>query len=334
MRLELPFSRCAPIGLDIGGCSIKAVQCRRAGRAFVPFTSARFARINNGVPIDANELTTIAAVLKRRGFVGREVVVSAWADKLKSAPLELPAKGQNVPIDRLARAEFSRLHKVDLESSEFSYWETPTAIRQGRATSLVSVAYAHADADQQTALYESAGLRISAIDTHGSSLVRACSAFVEPKRASAILDIGWTGAVLVLIRGSAVAYERRIPDLALSKIHEDLEEEMELSFQEALTALFDSSGERPPAVTELLGDYFNLIAQELTKTFSYARHQYPESPVERVILAGGGADFPDAAKQLEAHCGVETVRVAWSGANKAVEAPAMASAFGLSQFAD
>jgi Tfp pilus assembly PilM family ATPase len=333
MRFPLLFSKFGPIGLDVGGRSIKAVQCQKSGRKPMPILCARFSRINIGKPIDASELSTVAGVLRRQGFVGRDVVIAASAEKLKSAPLELPAKGPNVPIDRLARAEFSRLHKSDLDGSEFAYWETPTAVRVGRATSLMSIAYPHADAEQQIELYESAGLHVHAIDTHGSSLARACAAFIEPQKVSAILEIGWMGAVLVLIRNGVVAYERRIADLALSKIHEDLEEECELSFEEALAALFGAGTDRAATVTELLGDYFHLFGQELTKTFSYARHQYPESPVQRVILAGGGGELPDAAKQIETLCGVETVRVDWSGATQAIGLPAMTSAFGLSQFA-
>ena len=329
MKLTSPFSRYGPIGLDIGSCSVKAVQCR----GNVPVACARFARIQAEKPVDAAELTNVAGVLRRQGFVGRDVAIVALADKLKSAPLELPAKGANVPIDRLARAEFCRLHKIDLEGSEFACWETPTALRSGKATSLISVAYPHLDAEQQIALYESAGLRVQAIDTHGSSLTRACTPFIDPAKASAILEMGWSSAVLVLVRNGRVAYERRIVDLALSKVHQDLERAMELSFEESLAALFDATPQRSPAVTELLADYFNLTSQELSKTIAYARHQYPESLVERIILTGGGAELPYVADQLGAICGIEAVRAAWSGASHAIGLSVVASAFGLSRFA-
>jgi type IV pilus assembly protein PilM len=333
MRLINPFSKCSPIGLDIGACSVKAVQAQRPGRGSAPVACVRFARINKGKPIDTAELANIAAVLRRKGFSGHDIVIVAPADKLKTGPLELPAKGPNVPMDLLARAEFSRLHKADLESSEFAYWETPTAIRAGKTTSLMAVAYPHTDAEQQIALYESAGLYVAAIDTHGSSLVRACEQQLDEGKASAILEIGWGGAVLVLVRNRVVAYERRIADLALSKIHEDLEEEMELSFEEAIEALFDASDRRLPAVTEILSDYFNQLAEQLTKTFSYMRHQYPEAPVERVILAGGGAELPHVATQLEAICGIETRVAEFNAGHGTVGTPGLTSAFGLSRFA-
>jgi Tfp pilus assembly PilM family ATPase len=331
--MTIPLSRPAPIGLDIGNCSIKAVQSRRSKGVFTPIAMARFPRLHSGKPVDVSELTTIAGVLRRQGFAGCEIVVSASADKLKSSPLELPSKGPNVPIDRLARAEFSRLHKIDLALSEFSSWEIPSAVRAGKATSLMAVAYPHSDAEQQIGVFEAAEFRVRVIDVHGSSLVRACSSLVSSGRASAILEIGWTGAVLVLVRDRVVAYERRIADLALSRVHADLEGKLRLSFDESLTAVFESAVERPAAVTELLGDYYTLVGRELSKTLSYTRQQHPESPVEQVILAGGGADLPHIAAQLETLCGVQTTRIEWPGCELVSGHSALASAYGLSQLA-
>ena len=333
MKFIPMLSRFAPIGLDIGSCSIKAVQCRRVGGVLWPVAQARFARTDCGSSVEEAELEVIAGVLRRQGFVGRDFVIAASHEKLKIAPLELPAKGPKVPIHRLARAEFSRLHKCDLAESEFAYWETPASARAGKATHLMALAYPHVDSNQQIGMFESAGLRIRAIDTHGSSLARACLDLVEPGKASAILEVGWSSAVLVMIRNGVVAYERRIVDLALSKVHAELERSAELPFDESLGALFDPAAQRLPVVTDVLGSYFNAIAQELTKTIAYARHQYPESMVEQIFLVGGGADLTSIDDQIQSICGVETKRVQWSASAHGVVAPAMASALGLSKFA-
>lgn len=314
MRL---FSRRSTIGLDIGGHNVKAVQSvqTRGGRKLTACT--RFARARADAPISSGELAEVMAVLHRQGFSGNRVTIAA-GEKLMSGTLELPPRRAEMPIEQIAKAEFARIHKCDLSAAEFSWWELPAPARAAKTTHIMAVALSHAEAQQQLECFDSAGVNVCAIDTAASALSRTCLAMCGTARAFAVLDLGWRGAMLVLVRDGVVAYERQILSGGLAKLQAVLARQLgvdeaaveQLVQQAGISGTVpDELGELASSARPLIAAHLDQIVEEIRKTCSYAQHQHPEAPLELLYLAGGGALMPGIVEHFAAAIGI-VVRLA------------------------
>lgn len=315
--MALSLSRFSAIGLDVGSRWVKAAQLARSGEPVRLVACAAFPRMAADTPLVSDELRKIASILRRQGFVGRDIVIPAPAEKVRSGIIELPVKAAGVPMEQLARAEFARVQKMDVSAAELSWWELPTSSRAGKGTIAMAVAYSHADAETHVSAFEEAGLRVRAVDTVTSALARGCLHLVQGERSFGALDLGASGGVLVLIRDGIVVYERRIPEAAIARLTTTLEERLGAGREAAefvirevgLSALASGNEDRFAEARGLIARHVDAAMAEVRRTLAYASHQYADAAVKTLLLCGGGAYIPGLGEYVAAR--VETnVRLA------------------------
>lgn len=315
--MAFSFRRFGAIGLDFGSRWVKAAQLARSGEESRLAACTVFPRLVPDVAPATDELRKIALVLRRQGFVGRDVVIAAPGDKVRSAILELPVKAAGVPMEQLARAEFARVQKMDVSAAELSWWELPTSSRVVKGTIAMAVAYPHADADPHVSAFEDAGLRVCAVDTTTSCLARGCLPLVKGERSFGALDLGASAGVLVLVRDGIVVYERRIPEAAMARLTTTLEERLGAGSEAAefviqqvgLSAPTAGNDDRFTEARGLIARHLDAAMAEVRRTLAYASHQYADAAVETLLLSGGGALIPGLREYIAAR--VETdVRIA------------------------
>jgi len=318
MNMRLSFSRFSSIGLDVGSRWVKAAQLSRSGDGWRLAACAAFPRIVPDAVPAADELRQIASILKRQGFVGRDVILPAPGDKLRSGILELPAKAAGVPMEQIARAEFGRVQKLDVSAAELSWWELPASSRTAKGTVVMTVAYPYADAEPHVNAFEEAGFRVRAIDTPTSAIARGCLPLAKGKRSFGALDIGASAGVLVLVRDGVVVYERRIPEAGIARLTTTLEERLGAGREAAeyvigqvgLGSSTDvASAERFAEARGLIARHVEAAVSEVHRTLAYASHQYADAAVETLLLCGGGACIPGLCEHVAARVETE-VRLA------------------------
>ena len=302
-----------PIGLDIGGSTVKAVQLRRGSNGqWAVHAAVRLPRLRPGTPLDAEESQRIADVLVRRGFLGHEVVVAAPPTLMSTAILDLPPAGPDVPMDAIAANEFARLHKLDLAGLTMSHWAVPTPARGGAGVRALAVGCAASVADGYLDLVESGGLSAVAMDAGTSALARACLPLASPAPAMlAVVDLGWDAVTLAVVIGGVLAYERRLPDAGLRHLlggtaDVAIGDDDIVPYLLWNVGLLDSAPpELGPDVVDLLHDLrrsldsqFTRLATELGMAFGYIAHQYPDGHLSPILLAGGAAALPGVAPFL------------------------------------
>lgn len=307
----------SPIGIDLGGHSIKAVQLTQRGDRWLLSATACFPRRAVGAKLETDEISRLLGVLARTGFKGTSAVLAAPRTELMSGMLELPPRAAGVPMDQIARMEFSRVHKCEAADFQLSYWDLPEPARASKATNVMAVGYKHAAAEAFLNMVESAGLDVVAIDSNASALTRACKPLAV-EGTTAILDLGYAETALALTQGGTLTYERRMSEAGMSGLAESLKKEMDLTDDEIHYIVWDGGfgepGDRRGA--EVFADarrfitaHFAPLIHELKLTFSYTEHQYPKAPVKLVLLVGGGAKIPGIGNHLQAALSTE-VRVA------------------------
>lgn len=350
----------SPIGLDIGTSRIKAVQLRRSGGGWALHALASIPRAVEGAAFDAGEANHVNDVLFRRGFTGRDVIVSVPDSKLLTVNLELPPRNEQIPLDQIARSEFARSVKTESDPFEFAYWDLPAPQRAARSTHVMGVGCRHADAEPLMDALELGGFDLIAMDVEATALARACAPLMAPpQEITALLDIGQTALRLFVLHQGVATYRRTLGGQGMRDLRKAVTEHIDIEADEDVidyvldhVSLSSEADPASPAVPSaaaieqarrVVCNHFDAVLTEITTSLSYTAHQYPDAPFRRLLLTGGGAALSGLAPYLAAKLNVEvravrcadlaggTVRTDLDDADRAAEFSGVL-AIGLAQF--
>lgn len=340
------------IGLDVGGRHAKAVQLERshATSGWRLAAVAHFPRTRVAPDLSAADVREIAAVLYRRGFSGHRVVVAAPHEKLLSGVLDVPPRAANVPVEQIVRMELARTSRCTPDSFEMGCWDLPAPARAKRSAQVMAVGCGHQEADAFLDIFESAGLEVEALDVRPCAVARAAAPLVPAEKAvSAILDLGWSSAMLVMLFAGAIVYTRTLGDAGVRSLHEALRKKCGLDSEVTDYLLGepapgDGDASHPPEALPaeargVLGSYVESLTHELKISLDYVSHEYSETPLNRLLLTGSSAGMRGLAGQLSAALGLEArvVRAAElsecpPALLESASSPALVAAVGLAQF--
>jgi type IV pilus assembly protein PilM len=365
----------SPVGVDVGARTVKAVQLGRdrfgdgrwrvTAAAEVPrddVAGAASAPVQAHV-VTAGEVRRLMGTLERQGFVASDVVLAVPDERVVSSMLELPPRSSQAPIEQIARMEVARAHRFAPDSFEMGCWDLPAAARATRQTPVMAVACTHADAAAVMDPFEAEGLIVLALDVKAAALARACAPLLRAEGGgiTGIVDLGWSGASLSLMHQGVAIYGRTLGDCGISKLYHTLTGRLGLEIEvidylladSGLTAHDAAPGEgAPPApaakkgknakdAAGLIAAHFEAAVHELQVSLTYAQHQYPDTPLSRLLVVGGGGCIRGVTDHLRAALGIEARAVA--PADLAACAPAAAAkcaspgltlALGLAQFTE
>jgi len=315
-------------------------------------------------PLAPAEVARLVATLERQGFAGADVVLAAPNDRVYTSMLELPPRSSNAPLEQIARIEMARAHRLAPDGFEMGSWDLPAAARATRQTHVMAVACTHADAVALMDPFEAAGLTVTALDVKAAALARACGPLLNADAGgiTGLVDLGWTSATLSLMHQGVVIYGRTLGDSGLHKLYATLAGRLGLDAEvidyllsdTGLTAGHGQSGAKDAPVPSasasrktknatdaagLIAAHFEAAVHELRVSLSYAQHQYPDTPLSRLLLVGGGACIRGVTEHLRRTLAIEAravapADVATCPAHLAgpCASPALTSALGLAQF--
>jgi len=308
-----PWRTHGPIGLDFSGRRLCAVQLSsRMGappRVEAAATATRPGADQPGfspTALGAEEGAFIAAWLRSRGFMGRQVVVGVPREHVMNAVLELPPRASGAPLAQIARLELARANRCDPAAFEFAMWDIPAPVRGGDSTHVMAAGVltptAHAIADT----LELAGLDVVALDMRSLALARA-AATQTATGMSAVIDVGWGGALLLLALEGVTLYTRHVDTASIQKLYHVLEDRLGVTTPviDAVFAAPDSPDARGVlhAARATLTEYLDALVPEIARSVSYATHRYPTAPVTGVFITGEGARVPGLAERVGAELG-------------------------------
>ena len=301
----------SPIGIDLDGRSIRAVQLSGSPRGWCLQAAATLPRQRSNVPITPEEVAALVRMFPKHGFTGSEVVLALPADRLITSILDMPPRSSGAPVNQIARSELARMHQCDPRAIEMASWALPQPARAGSSTPTMVCACAYADAEGLIKLFERCGHHVTAIDIRSRALLRACGpVLTEPDAITAIVELGWDQVHLVAMHGSLVAYDRALTEAGIERLIEALVAKSSLD-RPAAEALLREGGldaenagseqvkraRKPITRVEM---HFDMIADELSTPMSYLANQYPDIPVRGVVLTGSCALIPGLAEYMAA----------------------------------
>jgi Tfp pilus assembly PilM family ATPase len=315
--------RYSPIGLDAGARAVKAVQLLHTSAGPRIHAVAGFPRITPGEALNPAEILRAAAILRRQGFVGDRVVVSIPAAQMLSGVVELPARSGGAPLDAIARQELARACRKDPAAIELSWWELPcasTGARVAQSTQAIALGCTHADADALLACFDPAGMDVLAIDARPTCIARACTPLLAPApNLTAILDLGYGAAHILILSGPTLVYERTLAEASLRLLASGVANQ--LSTDDVLADYIlrvvgcrpfadvpdaGASFEQAEDARAIICAHADAIAGELRTSMSYATRRF-DGELSRIILCGAGADIPGLSDRLAQRTSTEAI---------------------------
>ncbi|GEM_PF-482040 len=332
--IRMPTGHSA-IGIDITDRFVCASQLdgRREGSR-TGVASLRVAlRIPRAVPghMTLGEAHSLAGSLKRAGVESREVVLAAPDASLMTGLLELPPRSSKAPLDEIARMELARMHRADPDSFTMACWDMPASDRTKGTTQAMGIGLSHDSCNPTIEALEHAGLTVSTVDARMCAIARAVAAAVGKSPALVgVVEVGWSAMQVLLLHGSStqwtIAYERRVPEIALSDLAAIVQsrlgldaDAMDLALRggglltEVGSGATDGESGDPEvaalihALRRLQSDFFDQLVPEVQRSLVYATQRYSTDPLASVQLTGEGAQVRGLrtriAQALSVECG-------------------------------
>ena len=313
--------------------------------------------------LSPSEVRRLMGTLERQGFSGHDVVLAVPNERVFSSMLELPPRSSNAPLEQIARMEVARAHRFAPDAFEMGCWDLPAAARATKQTPVMAVACTHADAGALMDPFEAEGMNVCALDVKAAAHARACGPLLDAESGGivGIVDLGWSAATLSLMHQGVAIYGRTLGDSGISKLYQTLASRLGLEIEVIDYLLSDSGitgtdavaaphgsasggapGHRKKAATDaagLIAAHFEAAVHELQVSLSYAQHQYPDTPLSRLLVVGGGGCIRGVTEHLRRTLGIEARAAAPvdlatcpASVTEKCASPALTAALGLAQF--
>lgn len=294
------------IGLDIGEATVKAAQVvrharrwRLAATAIVPRQSAWPEGLNLTSPSQSSGDEVAAARTLQPDFQGRRVAAALPMTVCDLHALDRSVDGDPRATDVVRRA-LETAHQRSAEDLEFDYWTSGQSDDAATPPWTNVLCVARSWSDQLVEDVTRAGWSCETIDGLPLALARAVrlvddSAVGAPVAA---LDWGHGRATLCVTVDGRPAYVRALKNCGLREMLLRLQEELDLTQEEA-QAMLEQQGLPDPARPEtdeasallgqLVADPLARLEDELRRSLSHFQYQRRAPAPERLYLFGGGA---------------------------------------------
>ena len=320
------MARVLPIGLDIGGATVRMLQLGGSERDLRVIDAAKFP-IPHEVRADAvlrREVVVegIRRVLKEHRFRRREVVMLLSAEQLAIRSIRMP----KMPEKELATA-------VNWEAQNKFPFDTATAViqyvragevRQGEQVldEVILFAAPRVEVDRQIGLVREAGLEVISLDAECCGVFRGFERFLRRREdegvVSAFADIG-AQTTVVISRGRDIVFVKSIPiggavfnravaeclELAPSEA-EALRRRTAKRNREAAETSDQTDDQVRRAVSDAIRPHREDLANEIGLCLRYYAVTFRGDRPDTMVFTGGEAHDPALAAALGERLNIRT----------------------------
>lgn len=304
--------RRSAVVFDVGAAGVRAVQASSVGgqhRLRDALCLRRPLVGEDGKTPTPAEVAGLAARMIGQGrFIGREVGLVLAPPDVHFHALRVADSLLNQPSAAVCEAlawEVAKELRAEATELEVRYWPLPPNHRQG--LNVMSVSMARAQARGWVQHFADAGLGLRRIDVAPCTLLEfAQNAGQAPSQGLwVIIDLGLAKTHITVLIDQTPVYIRSIETRGDAWTREIAQSfDLEYAEAEALKrrhGLLSASGDDDlrNALRRALNEPIEALIHETTLCCRYIGQSYVGRPVERVLLAGGGAHLPGLAERIQ-----------------------------------
>jgi type IV pilus assembly protein PilM len=297
------------LGIDIGSESVRAVELSTDGRGRATLRRYQEIDLPSGAVVrgEVQEPLTVTTALKqlraRGGFKARKAIVGVGNRKVIARDFSVP----HAPLQRIRETlplQVQDLLPVPVADALLDFYPiSESESAEGRTVTGLLLAAVKETVTGSVKAVQSAGLELLNVDLIPFALVRALVARDASGGTTALIDLGASATTVVVATGAVPRFVRIIP-AGSADLTDALAQRLELSTDAAdevkrrlglAQSVADADEHR--AVT-VIYEQSNEILGSLRNTVNYFSNVHPETPVERIVVTGGGAALPGFVKAL------------------------------------
>ena len=294
--MKLPFisSEQLVVGVDIGSHAVKVCQLKRSdkaysvvtlGSAILPEGAVDDGTLNEpeivGAAI-ANLFSNLKIKAKKVGFS-----ISGYSVIVKKVNLAVMDESQ---LEEHIMAEAEQYIPFDIDDVYLDFQDLKTGTEENERTDVMLVAAKKEIVDDYLEMLENIGLQATIVDVDGFALENTFEYNTPKNENVALVDIGASKMNINIISGGMSVVARDIV-VGSRQLTEHIMNEFDLEFDEAEALKLGHTNDeaRQMDIEEIFTTVCTQWVLEIKKAIDLYHSNYPDAPLVKLVLSGGGS---------------------------------------------
>ena len=312
--MKLPFlsSEQLVVGVDIGSHAVKVCQLKRTDKAY-SVVSIGSTLLPEGAVDDGT--------LNEPEIVGEAIAELFKNLKIKSKKVGFSISGYSVIVKKVNLAvmddkkleehimtEAEQYIPFDIEDVYLDFQDLKTNSEDNERTDVMLVAAKKEIVDDYLEMLENIGLQATIVDVDGFALENTYEYNVPKSENVALVDIGASKMNINIISGGMSVVARDIV-VGSRQLTEHIQNQFDLEFEEAEAIKLGHipAGDKQQEIEEIFSTVCTQWVLEVKKAIDLYHSNYPDAPLSRLILSGGGAKVAGLIDFLTQETGLEVI---------------------------
>ncbi|MDX9896277.1 MAG: type IV pilus assembly protein PilM [Desulfofustis sp.] len=309
--MKLPFfsSDDLVVGVDIGSHAVKVCQLKRTDKAYT---------------VVALGTTVLPEGAVDDGTLNEpEVVASAIADlfknlKIKKKKVGFSISGYSVIVKKINLAvmsddqmeqhilsEAEQYIPFDIKDVYLDFQDLKTGTQENERTDVMLVAAKKDIVDDYLKMLDTIGLQATIVDIDGFALENTYE-YNTPKTGNvALVDIGAAKMNINILSGGVSVVARDIV-VGSRQLTEQIMNQLDIEFEEAegIKLGYVPADDKQEDLEQIFTSVCTQWVLEIKKAIDLYHSNYPDAPLERLVLSGGGAKVAGLTDYLHRETGL------------------------------
>ncbi len=292
------------VGIDIGSHAVKICEFGGAGKG-LKLQSLGSALLPAGA-VEDGELRDAEAV--------SEVIKNLINNlKIKSKKVAISISGYSVIMKKINLAvmtEEELEHHIQSEAEQYipfdlsdvfiDFQDLHTNEEGEERTDVMLVAAKKDVVNSYIDMLHTIGLKVVVVDVDAFALENSYEHNMGHEENVILVDIGSSKMNINIIAEGASVFARDV-FLGSKQLTEQIQSRFEISFEEAedLKICAQDPGDRLSQMEEVFGNTCTQWVLEIKKALDFYNSNYPDEPIDRMVLSGGGAHLTGLTRYFE-----------------------------------
>lgn len=282
------------IGLDIGSHAVKICEFKetKSGLHLMSLGSARLpdGAVDDGELRDPDAVAqAIKSLMKNLKIKSKKVGISISGYSVILKKINLAVMGDK-ELEEHIHSEAEQYIPFDISEVYLDYQDLKTSGEREDRTDVMLVAAKKDVVDGYLEMLKSIGLKTVLVDVDAFALENSFEVTSKEEGNILLVDIGSSKMNINIISGGASLFARDVA-FGSRQLTEQIQDKFDISFEdaEALKTGAQEPGDKQKDIEEIFVSTTTQWAMEITKAIDFYNSNFPETPLLKLVLSGGGA---------------------------------------------
>lgn len=282
------------IGLDIGSHAVKICELKetKSGLQLISLGSVRLPEgaVEDGELRDSEAVSlAVKSLMKNLKIKSKKVGISISGYSVILKKINLAVMGEQ-ELEEHIHSEAEQYIPFDISEVYLDFQDLKTSSDDENRTDVMLVAAKKDVVDGYLEMLQSIGLKTVLVDVDAFALENSFEAVTSQEENILLADIGSSKMNINIISGGSSLFARDVA-FGSRQLTELIQDKFNISFEdaEALKIGVEAPGDKQKDLEEIFVSTITQWAMEIKKAIDFYNSNYPDSPLAKLVLSGGGS---------------------------------------------